>query len=756
MATEIESRYIVPDPLLFRRLRRLRALGECTLEPQGVHHISDDYLDTKGRALLHQGWACRLRTQGDICTVTLKGPKQTEGAISTRLEQELLLPAPETDAARWPAGELRDRVRDLATGLPLRRQVTIRQERREFLVKCQERPVAILSLDDVLTLGQAGLRQRSYLVECELTTGGALDDLRAINRVLEEEYGLIPETRSKLQRALAMIEQGRSPDADVASRPLSVEALCRRYGVDMARAERTATLAEALFDGLAEAHHLSLERRVLLRAAALLVGVGDVVDRPIRQVVGRDLLLAQPIAGLTEAEQRAVAAAVYLHRKKISPERLRQAFPRPLDEPARCEALWIAALLRMAAALNKSDDAMRLERIAPAQDGYTVTLVGPGAHRQARRAADRSDLWRQVSGIALSWEEAELAPSAEGGAAAPAEMSTTAAPITEVKASTEETWPTEEPPPLSASSRAGLDPGDTMAQAAAKTLTLHLQRMLKNEPGARLGEDPEALHDMRVAIRRMRSALRFFGPYIAGELTIRANDRLREVARALGRVRDLDVAISNAEAFQADTFVEPTSAASLLAPLLATWNAERDDARQDLLVCLDGPVYRSAVDTLWQLIAELERSPLAPAAEPMEQTARRLIYLDWHVVRAYEAVLDNAPIELLHTLRIDCKRLRYAFEFTAEVLPPEARRIIPEVVAMQDHLGALHDAIVAAHRLDRMMTEAGDVPEWAGARAYRDALRAEAERLERSFPEVWAHLMRPQIQNAVEGVLRRG
>jgi CHAD domain-containing protein len=108
----------------------------------------------------------------------------------------------------------------------------------------------------------------------------------------------------------------------------------------------------------------------------------------------------------------------------------------------------------------------------------------------------------------------------------------------------------------------------------------------------------------------------------------------------------------------------------------------------------------------------------------MEQTARRLIYLDWHVVRAYEAVLDNAPIELLHTLRIDCKRLRYAFEFTAEVLPPEVRRIIPEVVAMQDHLGALHDAIVAAHRLDRMMAEAGDAPEWAGGRAYRDALRA--------------------------------
>ena len=53
-----------------------------------------------------------------------------------------------------------------------------------------------------------------------------------------------------------------------------------------------------------------------------------------------------------------------------------------------------------------------------------------------------------------------------------------------------------------------------MDEAARKTLLFHFERMLKHEPGTREGEDAEELHDMRVATRRMRAALRVFDGYI--------------------------------------------------------------------------------------------------------------------------------------------------------------------------------------------------------------------------------------------------
>ena len=76
----------------------------------------------------------------------------------------------------------------------------------------------------------------------------------------------------------------------------------------------------------------------------------------------------------------------------------------------------------------------------------------------------------------------------------------------------------------------GLQAGDTMAEAARKTLLYHLQKMMQHEPGTREGEDPEELHDMRVATRRMRAALRVFEDYLAMDrykpfLKVDARDR---------------------------------------------------------------------------------------------------------------------------------------------------------------------------------------------------------------------------------------
>jgi len=90
---------------------------------------------------------------------------------------------------------------------------------------------------------------------------------------------------------------------------------------------------------------------------------------------------------------------------------------------------------------------------------------------------------------------------------------------------------------------------DPHAEAGRKVLRFHLARMLAREPGTRAGIDPEELHGMRVATRRMRAAWRVFGDAYNPDRTKVYRRRLRELAALLGGVRDLDVLIEATEAY---------------------------------------------------------------------------------------------------------------------------------------------------------------------------------------------------------------
>jgi CHAD domain-containing protein len=118
--------------------------------------------------------------------------------------------------------------------------------------------------------------------------------------------------------------------------------------------------------------------------------------------------------------------------------------------------------------------------------------------------------------------------------------------------------------------------------------------MVDNEAGVRLGEDIEAVHDMRVATRRQRAALRLFGDYFKPKAIRPIGRALKEVAGCLGAVRDLDVLLEAARAYQAG-LSEP--AARAFQPVLEAWARERDADRVVLLAHLDGEGYRTFKET---------------------------------------------------------------------------------------------------------------------------------------------------------------
>ncbi len=293
-----------------------------------------------------------------------------------------------------------------------------------------------------------------------------------------------------------------------------------------------------------------------------------------------------------------------------------------------------------------------------------------------------------------------------------------------------------------------LDPGEPMAEAVRKILREQMDVMLANEAGSRLGDDIEHVHDMRVAVRRMRAAFRLFGGYFQPEAIKRFEKDLRKTGRALGTVRDLDV--FNREAMRY-LRLQPKRRRHDLDPLLNLWHAQRANARLGLIAYLDSQGYRRFV----QEFGDFVKTPGAGVEAVPEGQPQRLLVRDvlsstvWQLYEtawAYDRVLAGAPVTTLHALRIDCKYLRYTLEFFEGILGPEAPWLIQEVIALQDHLGDIQDAEVASAILGDFV--ARDNPGEASLNtddldnmaAYRDFRLEEQHDLLMTLPKTWARL----------------
>jgi CHAD domain-containing protein len=296
-------------------------------------------------------------------------------------------------------------------------------------------------------------------------------------------------------------------------------------------------------------------------------------------------------------------------------------------------------------------------------------------------------------------------------------------------------------PPLAVGKTPGVAHDDLLAEAGRKVLRFHLARMLAREEGTRTGLRIEDLHGMRVATRRMRAAWRVFGDGFRLDRTRRMRRRLREVAARLGAVRDLDVLIEAAQAHQASL---PETDAVAFAPLVRAWSDDREVARLLLMRELDSSAYSRLVEEYRIFVMAEGAAVLAPASpvapHRVRDTAGSRIWLAYEQVRGYESVLRWADIETIHQLRIAGKWLRYTLEFFREALGPEVDQLIPRVVALQDHLGWLHDADVTigltrqflvsnAGRLDPAQTEV--------IAAYLQGRERELERLRRTIGSTW-------------------
>ena len=514
---------------------------------------------------------------------------------------------------------------------------------------------------------------------------------------------------------------------------ISVDDLCSMHEVDMIHAQQVADLSLSLFDQTSEVHRLDDENRRLLETAAIVHNIGLVAHPKKHHTFGRDILLAYRLVGFDDREMSILAFTTALHRKKYRKKRAaEEARIVGLPDDELDLALRLAALIRIADGLDYSQSqTTALGEVSQNENEFVFALSGPFAYEDGMRAQIKADLWNSLFDFSVQF-------SVEGAQETEEELPE---PIRIVTA------PAERP------KATGIQSEDWMSEAGRKTLRYHYFRMLDHEAGTRLGEDIEELHDMRVAVRRMRSAMWVFGPYFQKGVLKPYLNGLRRTGGSLGRVRDLDVFMDKAREYIAEASSEEAPA---LEPLLEAWQSERGEARESMLKHLDSKRYRDFVQSFGEFLDSEGtggKRPKSgkPAALKVSQSAPAMIYERDRVVRGYQDALDEASLETLHSLRIDIKRLRYTLEFFREVLGEEAEAVIRSAVQLQDHLGDLNDADVACQLLieflDRWRVEdRREQINISGITQYLVAKQGELRELVNSFPEMWESFASPDIR----------
>ncbi len=246
----------------------------------------------------------------------------------------------------------------------------------------------------------------------------------------------------------------------------------------------------------------------------------------------------------------------------------------------------------------------------------------------------------------------------------------------------------------------GIFATQTIGELAFAILRRHFLAFLKNEPGTRVGEDPDALHDMRVAARRMRAALALFSPALPARAD-RLRQELRWIGGVLGEVRDKDIQLERLVSW-ADGAEETEVAA--LRMLSVVLEKRRERARIRLLRALDSRRYVLLVQRITSM---LQRGPLLRSMNsrtPALALLPEMIAVHHaRVIKLGERIGARSSPQMYHRLRIRCKRLRYAVEFSREVYGAPAADFAEVMVSLQDLLGAHQDAYVAVASLEHLL-----------------------------------------------------
>jgi CHAD domain-containing protein len=261
-----------------------------------------------------------------------------------------------------------------------------------------------------------------------------------------------------------------------------------------------------------------------------------------------------------------------------------------------------------------------------------------------------------------------------------------------------------EPAARPAESRAKLSPAAPAAEVVTGYLSLHAEAMKALDPAVRASE-PDAVHQMRVATRRLRSTVQNYGPIIWAAGTGRVEADLKWLATVLGAARDAEVLAGHLEAALDDTPAE-----QVIGPVRARVRGHfapaAADAQQAIRAALDSRRYFALLDALDALLAEPVLTPAAarPARDVLVPAVHRAYRRTRKRIRRAEGTPTGQHRNVaLHEARKAAKRARYAAEAVSPALGKPAARLASRLRKVQSQLGDHQDSVIA-RRIERELS----------------------------------------------------
>lgn len=253
------------------------------------------------------------------------------------------------------------------------------------------------------------------------------------------------------------------------------------------------------------------------------------------------------------------------------------------------------------------------------------------------------------------------------------------------------------------------------------------QQILRHDPGTRLGDDPEDLHQHRVGIRKLRSLLgsaRMLEP----EWSEKLRAELEWIADLMNPVRDLDVMIPYLRADM--QLLEPDEAA-LMERFIETLISEREAARKVMLEGLESERYLELLRTLQSATVSLV---VRPAEDDLESGAAR----QFRKMRKAVKVLPSPPEdEDLHRVRRLAKKARYTADLVKDGGGKKVAKYLADIKLVQEVLGDFQDSVVAEERIRAFLPEARSTQEAFVLGRMVELQASKKRRVGIEFPPAW-------------------
>ncbi len=484
---------------------------------------------------------------------------------------------------------------------------------------------------------------------------------------------------------------------------LSVAELCAKYGNEDAHANHVTALALQLFDATRGLVGAPAGDRPLLAAACWLHDVGYSVNPRRHAQVSCEIILQEGLKGFTGTQREDIAAAIFLHPARRKSDEARVLVKR-LRDPRR--ALRLAAYLRIADGLDYGH----------LQD---VTIVAIRKNRRTIRASIRGG--QCPENIAIARRKADI-----WRAAFPLD-------IRLIRAARKTSRPG---PPV--------EPGLHVCEAARRLLFLHFRALLADVDGALEAKDSAALHGVRVAIRRLRAALRVFRKPLAQTSAARIDRDLQKLNLALSEARDLDVLIDYlaGEALQGRLGRHPR-----WAKFVSHQGELRRLQQATVRRHLRGASFTALQNRMGRFLRlELPRAiQTVPPGSLAEFGRRALVKSLRRALKLADLRHSHSPTKL-HQLRIALRRVRHIGGFFGRVLGPPAGAVVKRVHAVERALGRIRDVDLA---LSRIQLEGPTPP-----RLLVGQLVGRRRATEMELSEAWRRLEKPKFLRALRRQLK--